>query len=114
MESRDTERLVTGFIDSDKGHSAGVIEVRQSGDELRRKFLDGIEEAEPQILLTCTSRSRISRSSSGLTGRTNIRSRPREGYVAPIATDMGRCGLPIQIPRPAIILRFKPFGRNVA
>ena len=35
--------------DGDKGHRTRIIELRQFGDELMRKFLDGIEEAKPQI-----------------------------------------------------------------
>ena len=39
------------FIDGDKGHRARISELRQSGDELRRKFLEGIEKAKPQVSL---------------------------------------------------------------
>src|ERR1700687_1313498 len=49
VEPDDAEHLATGFIDCDKGHRARIIELRQFGDELMREFLDGIEEAKPQI-----------------------------------------------------------------
>jgi hypothetical protein len=51
VETNDAKQLVAGFIDGDKGHRALIIEFRQAGDELMREFLDGIEEAEPQIFL---------------------------------------------------------------
>src|SRR6202035_390074 len=51
MEPDDAERLTTGFVDGDKGHRARIIELRQAGDELMREFLDGIEEAQPQVFL---------------------------------------------------------------
>jgi len=49
VEPDDTEYLTIGFIYGYKGHRAPVIELRQFGDELIREFLDGIEEAKPQI-----------------------------------------------------------------
>src|SRR6202022_1240281 len=49
VEPDDAEHLATGFIDGYKGHRAQIIELRQFGDELMREFLDGIEEAKPQI-----------------------------------------------------------------
>jgi hypothetical protein len=51
MQSHDAERLLSGFIDGDKSHRARIVEIDQSGDELMRKLLDGIEEAKPQIFL---------------------------------------------------------------
>src|ERR1700733_1284168 len=51
MEPDDAECLTTGFIECDKSHRARIIQLRQSGDELRREFLDRIEEAKPQIFL---------------------------------------------------------------
>lgn len=51
MEPHDAECLMAGFIDRDKGHRSRIIELGQQGDELRRKFLDGIGEAKPQVSL---------------------------------------------------------------
>ena len=47
----DAECIPTGFIYGDKGNCPRIIELCQPGDELRRKLLDGIEEAKPQIFL---------------------------------------------------------------
>src|SRR6202048_2922952 len=49
VEPDHAEHLATGFIDGDKRHRAQIIELRQFRDELMREFLDGIEEAKPQI-----------------------------------------------------------------
>jgi hypothetical protein len=54
MEPNDAEQLATGFFDGDKGHRALAIDIGQSRDELMREFLDGIEEAKPQIFLAHT------------------------------------------------------------
>ena len=51
MEPHDGEGLTAGFVYGNKCHRARIIEFRQLGDELRRKFLDGIEEAKPEIFL---------------------------------------------------------------
>ena len=49
MEPYDAEGLVTAFVDGDKRHRARIIQMRQSGDEFGREFLDRVEEAKPQI-----------------------------------------------------------------
>jgi hypothetical protein len=49
MKPDDAEHLTSGFIDRDKGHRARMIEFRQAGDELIRKFPDGIKKAKPQV-----------------------------------------------------------------
>ena len=51
MQPDNAEHLAAGFIEGDKGHRAHAIDIGQAGDELMREFLDGIEEAKPQILL---------------------------------------------------------------
>jgi hypothetical protein len=51
MEPDDAEHLAAGFIDGDKGHRAQTVDICQSSDKLMREFLDGIEEAKPQIFL---------------------------------------------------------------
>jgi hypothetical protein len=49
IQPDDAEHLTTGFIDGDKSHRAREVKVRQLGDKLMREFLDGVEEAKPQI-----------------------------------------------------------------
>ena len=47
----NAENLAIGFVDRDKCHRLRVVELRQFGEKLMRKFLDGFEEAKPQIFL---------------------------------------------------------------
>ena len=51
VETDDADRLMTGFIDGNKGQRARIIELRQASDKFMRKFLDGIEKAKPQIFI---------------------------------------------------------------
>ena len=44
------DQLVAGFVEGDKGHRAGVVELRQPGDELVGEFLHRRKEPQPQIL----------------------------------------------------------------
>jgi hypothetical protein len=51
VQPDNAEYLAAGFIQCDKGHRARIVQLRQARDELRREFLDGIEEAKPQVCL---------------------------------------------------------------
>lgn len=80
------DQLVTDFIDGDKSNRTLEIDLSQPGEEPMRELLDRIEKAKRRSsLLTCISRSRISGSSSGLIGLTNIRHHQQELDAAAIA-----------------------------
>jgi hypothetical protein len=50
VDPNHANHLVGGFVERDKGHRAGVIELRQPGNELMGKFHHLREKSEPQIL----------------------------------------------------------------
>ena len=50
MNPDHADEFVARFVERDKGHGAGVVELGQAGDELVREFLHRREEPQPQIL----------------------------------------------------------------
>ncbi len=50
MDPDHADQFVGGFVERDKGHRAGIVELGQAGDEFVGEFLHRREEPQPQVL----------------------------------------------------------------